>query len=274
MKNSHYGSAYFRNAARTVKKPTKNDNAPSPSTKMEDLSESNSHDYQATPESTPDEVADSSDDDYYSVADAADDSGDDDNIAEGTDADWEAREKERQRVLEAAGLVVNEDIKPPPRLERVKSARKRRPPPAAPQRSSIISDASSSKDLPPVPERDNSPTDTSTRLDDAFDRYETFKQTHNSNRVSVASSFETAPTSPGGSPAISLAPSMSKDGEGRSYSHLLHFLGRRTPANEGPERRTLTISAPIMNQSESPSRENSPAFGSVNHLSASQLLIF
>ena len=35
------------------------------------------------------------DEDYFSVADSEDDQGE-------TDADWEAREKERQRVLEAA----------------------------------------------------------------------------------------------------------------------------------------------------------------------------
>lgn len=220
-------------------------------------------------EEIPDDSSESSDEDYFSVADSEDEQVE-------TDADWEAREKERQRVLEAAGLIVNEDVKPPPRLERTRSARKRRTPPAAPHRSSIISD-SSSKDLPPVPDPEPSPVDHSTRLDDAFDRYETFKQqaqqTPNSNRLSVASSFETAQSSLG-SPAVSLAPStsgLSKDGEGRSYSHLLNFLGRKTPGSDGPEKRTLTISAPIMNNPDSPSRENSPAFGSVSLLISSFL---
>lgn len=220
---------------------------------------------QGAAEEIPDDSSDSSDEDYFSVADSEDEQVD-------TDADWEAREKERQRVLEAAGLIVNEDVKPPPRLERARSARKRRPPPAAPQRSSVISNSSASKDLPPVPEPEPSPTvDHFTRVDDAFDRYETFKQqaqqTPNSNRLSVASSFETAQSSLGGSPAVSQAPStsgLSKDGEGRSYSHLLNFLGRKTPGSDGPEKRTLTISAPILNNPDSPSRENSPAFGSVS----------
>lgn len=201
----------------------------------------------------------SSDDDFYSAAPGVDDSDDDDELGEENDADWEAREKERQRVLEAAGLIVNEDVKPPPRLERARSARPRRPPPAAPQRSSIISN-SSAKDLPPVPASPG--LDTSVRLDDAFDRYESFRHTHgNTNRMSIAS-FETAPSEVS-SPTISQTPSTSRDSDTRSYSHILHFLGRRTPANDVPDKRTLTISAPILNQSESPTRENSPAFGSV-----------
>lgn len=206
---------------------------------------------------------DSSDDDedYYSVVDVED--SDDEDIGEGTDEDWAAREKERQRVLEAAGLIVNQDVKPPPRLQRVKSARQRRPPPAAPQRSSIVSNASV-KDLPPVPEPENSPVDPTSRLDDAFDRYETFKQTQGNpnHRLSVASSFETAFSTPAESPTVSATPSTS-NGDTRTYSHLFHFLGRKTPGNDNQEKRTLTISGPIMNRTDSPSRENSPAFGTV-----------
>jgi actin cytoskeleton-regulatory complex protein PAN1 len=210
-------------------------------------------------EEQEDEESESSGDDYFSVADG--DSEGENDIEDGTDADWEAREKERQRVLEAAGLIVNQDVQPPPRLARARSARQRRPPPIAPHRSSIISN-SSVKDLPSIPD---SPVDGSPRLDDAFNRYELYKHTQGaSNRLSVASSFETALSSPGGSPAISLAASISKDVESRPKSHLLGFLGRRTPANDGSEKRTLTISGPIMNQPDSPSRENSPAFGSAS----------
>jgi actin cytoskeleton-regulatory complex protein PAN1 len=163
-------------------------------------------------------------------------------------------------VVEAAGLIVNQDVKPPPRLARSRPVRVRRPPPAAPQRSSIVSNASL-KDLPAVPD---SPSESSSpRLDDAFDRYESFKHIQgNANRLSVASSFETAPSSPGSSPAISVVPS--RDSESRPKSNLLGFLGRRTPASDGSDKRTLTISGPILNQTDSPSRENSPAFGSVS----------
>lgn len=210
--------------------------------------------------------SESSDEDYFS-ADASDE--DEDN--EQADSNWEAREKERQRVLEAAGLIVTQDDKPPPRLERVRSARQRRPPPAAPQRSSTASHSSLTKDLPTVPELDNTPSSPvgSLRVDDAFDRYEAFERTRGSlasNRLSVASSFETALSSPGeSSPAVSLTPSTS--GEHRPYSNLLHFLGRKAPANEAQtDLKKLTISGPIMDPS-SPARENSasPAFGSVSH---------
>ncbi|KAF7972256.1 hypothetical protein HWV62_18572 [Athelia sp. TMB] len=206
-----------------------------------------------------DEPAELSDDDYFSV----DDSDDEDEDSGEAEANWEAREKERQRVLEAAGLIVTQADKPPPRLERVRSARQRRPAPAAPQRNSAASvSTTSTKELPSVPERVSSPVD-STRVDDAFDRYEAFKHTQGApanNRLSVASSFETAPSTPAeASPAVSLAPSTS--GEHRPYSNLLHFLGRKTPANETSDRK-LTISGPIMDSPGSPARENSPAFGS------------
>lgn len=201
----------------------------------------------------------SSDSDYYSATDDSDDEG----VEGDSNKDREAREKERQRVLEAAGLIVNEDVKPPPKVERARSTRIRRPAPAAPQRSSVISNTSV-KDLPPVPQNEDGPIEPTVRLDDAFDRYEAFKKTQSSNnRLSVASSFETGPSSPtSGSPSIT--PSISRDGEGRGYIHLLSFLGRKTPANETSERRTLNISAPILNISDSPSRDNSPAFGSVS----------
>lgn len=216
-----------------------------------------------------DESTESSDEDEdYFSADASDEDGDNDQA----DSNWEAREKERQRVLEAAGLIVTQDAKPPSRLVRVRSARQRRPPPAAPQRNSAASQSSLTKDLPSVPERDNSPSSPvgSTRVDDAFDRYEAFERTRGTlanNRLSVASSFETAPSSPGeSSPAISLAPSTS--GEHRPYVNLLHFLGRKAPANETQvDLKKLTISGPIMDRPGSPARENStsPAFGSVSH---------
>jgi hypothetical protein len=124
-------------------------------------------------------------------------------MEEETDADWDAREKERQRVFEAADLIVNRDVKPPPRLVRARSAGPRRPP-VAPQRSSTISN-SSVKDLPPVPD---SPADSPPRLDDTLYRYELFKHTQGcSNRLSAASSFETASRD---SPTISLSPSLSE----------------------------------------------------------------
>jgi len=160
-------------------------------------------------------------------------------------ADKEARERERQRVLEAAGLIVQRDVGPPPvRPPRSRQASassspasrmgKRRPAPAAPQRmpSGVY------KELPPVPpaldaesglvsdERrgvetgvDDEVTEEAeveveeeaeevltheARLDDAFARYESFKNAQANqlaeanNRLSVVStdSSITMPASP------------------------------------------------------------------------------
>lgn len=180
-----------------------------------------------------------------------------------TKADREARAHERQLVLQAAGLIVTQNDKPPPRITRARST-KRRPAPAAPDRSSTTS-FSSSKELPPVPrpgpEREEPEPDHATRLDDAFDRYESFKNTQG-NRMSIAS-METLSSSPTVSSFTSI-PSPTKDTESnKSYSQFLHFLGRtRTP--DGERRTTLNISAPIMNSSNDPSRSTSPAFGTVS----------
>jgi actin cytoskeleton-regulatory complex protein PAN1 len=210
-------------------------------------------------DSADEESGDESDSNYLSFTDESDDEGDVEGRNNQSSREREAREHERQLVLEAAGLVVNQDVKPPPR------PRKRRPAPAAPDRSSVISISSAHKDLPPVPSLE--PVDHAARLDDAFDRYEAFKQTQgdiNLNRLSVASTNDTLPPSPK-SPVVSLAPSSSSDGRG--YSHLLSFLGRsRSPINdvERPTISTLNISLPILNSPDMPSRENSPAFGSVS----------
>ncbi|KIK68649.1 hypothetical protein GYMLUDRAFT_36129 [Collybiopsis luxurians FD-317 M1] len=198
-----------------------------------------------------DDASESSDSDYNSF----EDSDDEGSAVPETQEERNTREHERQMVLEAAGLIVKKDAKPPPRPPKRKP---RRPPPAAPQRQSISS--ISSKDLPPVPEAESN----ATRLDDAFERYEAFRLAQSdmgSNRLSVAS-FETTTSSPTTSVAMSAAPS--KESESRSYSAILNFLGRaKTPVDSEP-RRTLTISAPILSNppSDDPARSTSPAFGS------------
>ncbi len=157
-----------------------------------------------------------------------------------TKAEREAREHERQLVLEAAGLIVKQDVKPPPRPPRKPKSSKRRPPPVAPERLSSNTSTSSLKGLPPVPPTES---ETSAHLNDAFDRYEAFRYTHaNVNRMSVASSMDSAPPS---SPTIStISQTPSKEGPGESrYSSIMHFLGRKTPEAE----KRLVISAPILN---------------------------
>ncbi|KAH7911883.1 hypothetical protein BJ138DRAFT_1062162 [Hygrophoropsis aurantiaca] len=234
------------------------------------------------PESA-DAHGDSSDDeaDYFSLDEGSDDDDDedeDDGSGEETAAEQEARELERQRVLEAAGLIVNEDVKPPPGVEEPRSSsspRKRRPPPAAPQRLSVVSVSATAKELPPIPP----PIDPTAHLKDAFDRYESFKKTHgNYNSRMSMSSIDTTPSSPPRSPAVSLTPSLNRDAESRSSlsrdgesrtSQFLSFLNRHTTIRGTTpdfEKRTIpTISGPILNGSppvDGPPRESSPAFGS------------
>ncbi|KAF7294543.1 Actin cytoskeleton-regulatory complex protein [Mycena indigotica] len=195
------------------------------------------------------------DDDYFSLSE--DDSE--------NEADSDAREHERQRVLEAAGLIVKKekDVQPPPRPVRRRSKDKapgRRPPPAAPlaDRSSVVSSSSSGKDLPALPEL---------ALDDAYDRYESFRGHH--QRLSVAS-IETnpaVPPSPSSPSVMTTSTSTGSEGVGRGYSQLLNFLGRKTPnSGEGVSvaDRKATISGPILQTPENGygSRSNSPAFGS------------
>ena len=189
----------------------------------------------------------------------------------------ETRERE-QLVLEAAGLVVNQDVKPPP-------IKKHRPAPPIPQPV-----ASSYNDLPPqVPaagtetDREVESVDHEASLDDAFARYESFRNNQaNLNRLSVISADSvTLPGSP--TPTVSSTPmsiSHAHSGGGESssrYSHFLQFLksGNKTPEGKPKTLASLNISAPVMNlsvinqstvQSDVPSRSNTPSFGMVRLL--------
>ena len=184
-----------------------------------------------------------------------------------TKAEREARAHERQLVLEAAGLIVTQNDKPPQALVRARS-HKRRPAPLAPhKRASSSASAPSAKELPsvaPVADPESERIDHAQRLDDAFDRYESFKNSqYTSNRMSVASTLsgEMLP-----SPTTPLTPSRERDSEGRNYSYFLNFLGRsQTPEERERSTSRPNISAPIMQTSgdSDPGRGASPAFGSV-----------
>jgi len=241
---------------------------------------------EAAPGDDDDDGSDSSSD-YLSFAES-----DEEEKYPEAKAEREARARERQLVLEAAGLILTQNEKPPPGIVRNRST-KRRPPPAAPSPSSW-----NSKALPPVPLPlpvvvDAEPTH-ARRLDDAFDRYEEFKNkaansNANSNRLSIASTVS-ADTLSVPSPTISSFPgengsgSPSVGGGGKSYSHyLMHLLGRsRTPEGEVGLRKGLSvanISAPMMMSpslsggggamggsqggGEAPPRGMSPGFGTV-----------
>lgn len=214
----------------------------------------------------------SSDEEYYSVSSESE-TEDTDEPGAGRDA----REKERQRVLEAAGLIVKSDRKPPPRPPKFKKAKRgRRPPPAAPSRDSVVSN-SSIKELTPPPELDPEPEpeDPNAQLNDAFARYEAFKFGREGNRLSFASSLDSFPQPSATPPPPQVERADSREQEGESSRHHLHFLGflgRRTPANDD-KRPNITISGPISgpvsavslsNASETSGQDSGPAFGSVS----------
>jgi hypothetical protein len=192
-----------------------------------------------------------------------------------------AREQERQRVLEAAGLIVKTDRKAPPRPpmpQRRQSKRVRRAPPPAPAGAASPTASTPTKELPATPPQDEA-VDMSAHLDDAFDRYEAFKQSRlENNRLSVASSDVPPASPPSPSPFPPLERTISTDVE-TSRSHGGFFsslLGRKTPAND-EKKTTLVISGPmamgpLSAGAEEPTRAGSPAFGTVSPVSQYQAL--
>jgi len=193
----------------------------------------------------------------------------------------EVRAVERRLVLEAAGIVVRKDSTgPPPRLQRrhaataVRLGHRPAPAPTSIQRG----------DLGELDE----PTRVQEHLDDAYERYEAFKQ--QSSRLSISSIEQLSslpPSSPSlGSGSFSLAPAQSHESlsdkerskenlsnTSSSYgSRISHFLGRsRTPIQERETRVMPTISAPITSSGSSsgtvtlrsPTPGDSPGFGLV-----------
>lgn len=178
----------------------------------------------------------------------------------------DARASERQRVLEAAGLIVRKDERRPP----PKVPRKHRPPPAVPDRPTVITEPASDKDkeLPSVPTPQDD-AESITYVDDAYERYEAFKQ-NQLHRLSVASSFEIIPSPTVTSPTLSVAVSMTKSdsSEGRFSDKLRDFLGRSKTPEERRTNLTISgpISGPILTREPSPvASENSAPFGAVSY---------
>jgi hypothetical protein len=247
--------------------------------------------------------SDSSSDGYLTFSDS-DEEDDDDDESQMTDVERQEerrlREIERQKVLEAAGLIVKQASE-----DRLASSTRliRRPskkaPPARPSRTPVTANVNEDlstkptkeRELPPLPP--SSPATATRTLDDAFERYAAFKveqgntmaENGGNNRLSVISNPSTyASTVPPSSPrqSISTRPpsatfptSPSVHSTESKISSFLHYLGGRirTPgegvsSNGTTDRKTSTsaISAPIISAPmalPSPSRENSPAFGSV-----------
>lgn len=223
------------------------------------------------PDSSLSEVSSEDSEEYLSVASDEGNGKATSSTVTDRKAEAEARALERQRVLEAAGLIIKPaDASAPPR-----PPRKHRPPPKVPERSSratpdTLSRSQVERDLPEIPKGE----EPAMRLEDAYDRYEAFRRRQqepppSGNRLSIVStsSLESSPmvSSPTGTVFSVQAPSLaqstsSSTGETARHgaSAFLHsFLGRRTP---GPEKNRLTISAPIPSGGEIP-RTPSPAFG-------------
>ncbi len=170
-------------------------------------------------------------------------------------------------------IVTKTDRKPPPRPARKNSVRKRRPAPEVPRDRRRPeyegTDDTSMHETEPEPDG----KENSLRLDDAYERYETFKQSGNSmNRLSMASMDTTVSfgsTVPSPSPSFSVPPNSSIEQDSRVHtsasSHFLHFFGRRTPANDSETPSRPVISGPIPIGEKEPSTPNltDSSFGTV-----------
>jgi hypothetical protein len=233
-------------------------------------------------------ASDSATTEYHSFSDS--DSEDDETAMteEERKLEREVRVVERQLVLEAAGIIVKKDsTRPPPRIQRRRAITavqpRHRPAPAPPP----VATSTQRADLGEL----DRPTRVQEHLDDAYERYEAFKQ--QSSRLSMSSidqplPLPLPPASPSlGSGSFSLTPAQSHESlsdkerskenvsstSSSSYgSRISHFLGRsRTPMQERETRVMSTISAPIMSSSSSsgtvtlgsPTRGDSPGFGLV-----------
>ena len=211
-------------------------------------------------------ASDSATTEYHSFSDS--DSEDDETAMteEERKLEREVRVVERQLVLEAAGIIVKKDSTgPPPRIQRRRTIAavrpKHRPAPPPPP-------APTSTQQADLCELDR-PTRVQEHLDDAYERYEAFKQ--QSSRLSISSIDQLSPLPPAspsqGSGSFSLIPAQSheslsdkdrnKENVSSTYSssygsRISHFLGRsRTPIQERELRVMSTISAPIMSPSSS-----------------------
>ncbi|KAI6037806.1 hypothetical protein EDC04DRAFT_2868580 [Pisolithus marmoratus] len=165
---------------------------------------------------------DDDDDDYYSLDDdgASDVSEASDVDATETLADQERQEMERRRVLEAAGVIVsdlkdhNRSLPPVPMMD-ISEDSEAAGHTGTNARLSPISEMLSTS-VQPTHLKTTSESSSTSRVDDAFERYETYKKLHGgqslaANRMS-ASSFDTSSSltfsSPPRSPAVSLSPSL------------------------------------------------------------------
>ncbi|OCH86200.1 hypothetical protein OBBRIDRAFT_797422 [Obba rivulosa] len=211
---------------------------------------------EATGEQTDDD--DTTDSDYLSSSDSESEDDDEKLSEEARVAEREVRELARLRVLEAAGFIIKSDAAPPPTLGRQRSHRKRRPPPAVPERT-VASQEQPSKNLPLL--LHDEPQDSAMHLDDAFERYEAYKQV-NVNRLSVISVDTTVSEAAPPTPTVPRSPSVESTGEVKTHSFLSFFGRSRTPAHEEETKTRPTISAPILQKDLSSTPTDGSSFGS------------
>ena len=201
-----------------------------------------------------DGCSDGSTSDYVSFG--SEDEADDNQPA----TELQAREREKRMVLEAAGLIVDQNAKPPPTAS-PKTTEKVAP--VVPRRRTMRKSDPYIKDLPPLPD---APLDHATRLDDALERFKSIKdQQLSNNRLSLISMDSVSSPSPTISSTSSIPPSTARENEGQGrYSHFLQFLSG--PKAQEPERKsisTLTISGPMSGVPDDRSGSASPKIGTV-----------
>ena len=205
---------------------------------------------------------------YHSFSDS--DSEDDEAVLtdEERKLEREMRAAERQLVLEAAGIVVKKDT----------TRRPHRPAPAPPTIPLTVPSSTQGPDLRELP----ASTPAKAHLDDAYERYEAFKQ----QRLSITSIDQLPPASPvsPSSGPLSFSPAQSreslpdkekgKDNASTSSSYgsrISQLLTRsRTPVQEKETRVMPVISAPVTSTTSSgtetlgaTAREESQGFGLV-----------
>jgi hypothetical protein len=233
-----------------------------------------------------DNASDSTASGYHSFSDSDSEADESTMAEEERKLEREMRAAERQLVLEAAGIIVKKDMtrRPPPHIQRrrtIASVRpKHRPAPAPPTALPTVAITGQGLDLSELPP----PTPAKAPLDDAYERYEAFKQS--ASRLSISSIDQLPPLSPvsGSSGSLSLPPAQSRESlpdkekvkdnvsTSSSYgSRISQLLARsRTPVQDKETRIMPTISAPIISTTSSgtgtlstPALEESPGFGLV-----------
>ncbi len=182
---------------------------------------------------------DSSEEEYHSFESDSDDETSPEHLTEAEKRqEHEARELERRRVLEAAGLILrkNRAVRHHDHLDgdlqRSDGRLPKRPGENTQCYRYLLKKLTSNSEPEAISTRDSI-----LHVDDAFDRYEAYLM-NKDNRVSV-SSFDSAPLSPGLPPSMSPVPS--KEIEAKSHLNFLNFLGRKTPSYRRGEASTTNI---------------------------------